>query len=167
MRLACALAFLLETSLIGAASDTSGASFGPRRFLDLIPFAVVGIAAVGVRIGPRFDWIAVGALCAWNLVLIANYEYVIGPNHATGYAALIRGQGSAIQYVPRLFAKGAVVRDLVLWSQAHTTCDPIRGLALFVLEAVCLAITLAAAILPRRPKPATSPAAAEPQGPSR
>jgi hypothetical protein len=167
MQAACVLAFLLETLVIGAASDTSGASFGPRRFLDLIPFAVVGIAAVAARIGPRFDWITVGALCAWNLVLIANYEYVIGPSHATGYAALIRGQGTAIQYVPRLFAKGAVVRDLVLWSQAHTSFDPIRGVTLFVLEAICLAIALAAAILPRRPMSATSPAAAEPHGPSR
>jgi len=152
MQVACALAFLLEALVIGAASDTSGASFGPRRFLDLVPFAVVGIAAVAARIGPRFDWIAIGALCAWNLVLLANYEYVIGPSHATGYAALIRGQGVAIQYVPRLFAKGAVVRALVLWSQGRTSFDPIRGLTLFVLEAVCLAIAVAAAILPRRPK---------------
>jgi hypothetical protein len=152
MQVACVLAFVVETLVIGAASDTSGASFGPRRFLDLIPFAVVGIAAVAARIGPRFDWVAVGALCAWNLLLIASYEYVVGPSHATGYGALIRGQGSAVQYVPRLFAKGAVVRDLVLWAQAHTSFDPIRGVALFALEAACLAIALAAAIWPGGPK---------------
>lgn len=150
MKLACGLAFLLETLVIGAASDTSGASFGPRRFLDLIPFAVVGIAMMSARIGPRFDWLSVGALCTWNLVLIANFEYVIGPSHSTGYAALIRGQGFAVQYVPRLFAKGSVVRDLLLWSQAHVRFDPVRGLSLFVLQAGCLAIAMAAALLGRR-----------------
>ena len=149
MKLACGLAFVLETLVIGAASDTSGASFGGRRFLDLMPFAVVGTAAMAARIGPRFDWLAVGALCAWNFVLIANFEYVIGPSQATGYAALIRGQASAVQYVPRLFAKGAVVRDLLLWSQAHSRFDPIRGLSLLVLEAACLAIALAAALFRR------------------
>ena len=153
MKLACGIAFLLETFVIGAASDTSGASFGARRFLDLVPFAVVGTAAMAARIGPRLDWLAVGALCAWNFVLIANFEYVIGPSHASGYAALIRGQASAVQYVPRLFAKGAVVRDLLLWSQAHSQFDPIRGLSLLVVEASCLATALAAALFRRGPVP--------------
>ena len=147
MKVACVLAFLLETLISGAVTDTGGAAFGARRFLDLIPFAVVGMAAIAARIGPRFDWLAVGALCAWNFILMANFEYVIGPSHATGYAALIRGQASALQYVPRLFGKGAVVRDLLLWSQAHSRFDPIRGLCLLVLEAACLAIALAAALL--------------------
>jgi len=153
MKIACGLAFVLETLVIGAASDTAGASFGSRRFLVLIPFAVVGMAAIAARIGPRFDWLAIGALCAWNFVLLANFEYVIGPSHATGYVALIRGQATAVQYVPRLFAKGAVVRDLLLWSQAHSQFDPIRGLSLLVLEASCLATTLAAALFRRGPVP--------------
>ena len=151
IKLACGLAFLLETFVIGAASDSAGAAFGPRRFLDLIPFAVIGTAALAARIGPRFDWLAVGALCLWNFVLIANFVYVIGPSHATGYAALIRGQISAAQYVPRLFAKGAVVRDLLPWPQANSRFDPIRGLTLLALEAVCLGIALAAALVHRGP----------------
>lgn len=147
MRVACALAFLLETLISGAATDTGGAAFGARRFLDLIPFAVVGTAALAERIGPRFDWLAVGALGAWNFILIANFEYVIGPSQATGYAALIRGQASALEYVPRLLAKGAVVRDLFLWSQADLRFDPIGGLSLLVLEAGCLTIALTAALM--------------------
>jgi hypothetical protein len=165
MKVACGLAFLLETLVIGAATDTSGASFGPRRFLDLLPFAVVGTAAMAARMGPRLDWLPVGALCAWNFVLIANYEYVMDPVHAAGYATLIRGQGSAVQYVPRLFAKGAVVRDLLLWSQAHARFDPIRGVSLLVLEASCLLIALAAASGRRSGAPPRSPAAAGRTGP--
>jgi len=154
MKLACGLAFVLETLVIGATSDTAGASFGPRRFLVLIPFAVVGMAAMAARIGPRFDWLAIGALYAWNFVLMANFEYVIGPSHAMGYGALIRGQATAVQYIPRLFAKGAVVRDLLLWSQAHSRFDPIRGLSLLVLEGACLAIALAAALMRKMPESA-------------
>ena len=147
MKLACVVAFLLETLVIGAASDTSGASFGPRRFLELTPFAVLGLAGIATRIGPRFDWLTVGILCTWNLVLMANFEYVIGPSHATGYAAFVQGQGTAVQYVPRLFAKGSVVRDLLLWSQAHVRFDPVRGLFILFLQAGCLAIAMAAALL--------------------
>jgi len=157
MKVACALAFVLETLINGAVTDTGGAAFGARRFLDLIPFAVVGMAALAARIGPRFDWPAVGALCAWNLILIANFEYVIGPSHATGYVALIRGQASAVQYMPRLFAKGAVVRDLFLWSPAHSRFNPIHGLSLLVLEAACLAIALAASLLRSGPASASNP----------
>jgi len=159
MKLACALAFLLETVISGSAPDSVGAAFGARRFLDLIPFAVVGMAAVAARLGSRFDWPAVGALCAWNLILIANFEYVVGPSHDPGYAALFLGQGAALPYVPRLFAKGAVVRDLLLWSQTHGRFDPIGGLSLLAAEAACLAAALAAT---RWPRAATSAIATTP-----
>jgi hypothetical protein len=156
MRLACAFAFLLETVISGSVPDSSGAAFGARRFLDLIPFAVVGMAAVAARLGSRFDWPAVGALCAWNLILIANFEYVIGPSGDPGYAALFLGQGAALPYVPRLFAKGAVVRDLLLWSQTHTRFDPAGGLSLFAAEAACLAAAMAATRWPRTAASATA-----------
>ena len=121
------------------------------------------MAALAARLGPRFAWPLVGALCAWNLILIANFEYVVGPRHETGYAALLLGQGAALSYVPRLFAKGAVVRDLLLWSQAHTRFDPIGGLTLFALEACCLAVALAAALWCRAPASAQAKAPA-PEG---
>ncbi len=156
MRLACAFAFLLETVISGSVPDSSGAAFGARRFLDLIPFAVVGMAAVAARLGSRFDWPAVGALCAWNLILIANFVYVIGPSGDPGYAALFLGQGAALPYVPRLFAKGAVVRDLLLWSQTHTRFDPAGGLSLFAAEAACLAAAMAATRWPRTAASATA-----------
>jgi hypothetical protein len=153
MKLACALGFLLETLITGAAPDSGGAAFGPRRFLDLIPFAVIGLAAVVTRIGPRFGWAVVGVLSAWNLVLLANFEYVMSASQDRGYAGLLSGQLAALPDIPRLFGKGAVVRDLVLWRQAHTRFDPVGGLALLVLEAACLAT--AAAIATRRPRAST------------
>ena len=156
MRLACALAFLLETVISGSAPDSGGAAFGARRFLDLIPFAVVGMAAVAARLGSRFDWPVVGALCAWNLTLIANFEYVVGPSGDPGYAGLLAGQAAALAYVPRLFAKGAVVRDLLLWSQAHVHFDPVGGLSLLALEAACLAAALVATRWPRTAASATA-----------
>jgi hypothetical protein len=155
MKIACVLAFVLELVISGSVPDDVGAAFGPRRLLDLIPFAVVGIAAVAARVGPRFDWPIVGALCAWNLTLVANFEYVFGPRYDLGYAGLFMGQGSALAYVPRLFAKGAVVRDLLLWPQAHTRFDPVGGVSLLVLEAACLAAALVVAT--RRPRTSQSP----------
>jgi hypothetical protein len=160
LQLACVLAFLLEILISGAAPDDVGAAFGPRRLLDLIPFAVVGIAALTERLGPRFGWLAVGALCAWNLLLVANFEYVFGPRYDPGYAGLFTGQSSAVAFLPRLFAKGAVVRDLLLWSQAHTRFDPVGGISLLVLEAACLAPALL--IATRRPRAATPAVPAAP-----
>jgi hypothetical protein len=155
IKLACAFAFLLEFVIDGSIRDYGGAAFGARRLLDLFPFAVVGLAAVVARIGPRFDWAVIGALCAWNLALIANFEYVISAGQERGYAGLLLGQLAALPDIPRLFAKGAVVRDLLLWSQAHTRFDPVGGISLLVLEAACLATALL--IATRRPRAARPP----------
>jgi hypothetical protein len=148
--IACVLAFLIEVLITGSAPDNGGVAFGPRRFLDLIPFAVVGIAAVAARLGTRLDWPVVGALCAWNLALVANFTYVVPAGTSPSYGELLRGQGTAVSHVPRLFAKGAVVRDLLLWKQAHTRFDPVGGISLLVLEVGCVAAALAAALWPRR-----------------
>jgi hypothetical protein len=153
LKLAGAIAVVLETMIIGSAPDDVGVSFGPRRFLDLIPFAVVGLAALAARLGPRFDWPAIGVFCFWNLTLEANFVYVAGPGRNPGYAGLFLGQGPALSYLPRLFAKGAVLRDLLLLGQAHARFDPVRGISLLVLESGCVAAALAAALLPRRNVP--------------
>ena len=143
MRLACAIAFLLEAAIIGSAPDSAGRAFGDRRFLDLIPFAVVGIACAAEWLGRRFDWLVVAALSAWNITLLANFEYVIGSGNDPGYVGLLVHQAAALQYIPRLFTKGAVVRDLVLWGRAHTRFDPLGGISLLVLEAACLGAAIA------------------------
>jgi hypothetical protein len=153
LKLAATIALVLEVAVTGAAPDSVGAAFGPRRFLDLIPFAVIGMAAVTQRLGSRFDWAVVAALGAWNLTLISNFEYVFGLSQDPGYAGLIKGQGPALTYVPRLFAKGAVVRDLLLWGQAHTRFDPVGGIFLLILESGCVAAAWAAAHVPRRNLP--------------
>jgi len=137
LKLACGLAFLLEIAVIGSASDTAGSAIGPRRFLCLLPFAVVALVALIARLRPWIGYVALATLSAWNLVLMANLEYVTAGNDP-GSAGLTVGQLAAVQYVPRLFAKGAVVRDLVLWRQAHTGFDLVGGLTLLALEAACV-----------------------------
>lgn len=145
-KLACALAFLVEVVIEGSVGDLGGSAFGARRLLDLLPFAVVGLAAVAERIGPKFGWAVVGVLSIWNLVLIANFEYVMNNgSQDRGYGGLLLGQMAALPDIPRLFGKGAVVRDLLLWGQAHIRFDPVGGVALLVLEAACLAAAVAVA----------------------
>jgi len=153
LKLACVGAFLLEVLVTGSAPDDAGAAFGPRRFLDLIPFAVVGIASIAARLGTRLDWPVVGALCAWNFSLAANFDYLFGPRYDPGYASLLVGQLESLPYVPRLFAKGAVVRDLLLWNQAHTNFNPVGGLSLLAFEAVCLGAGMVVAVRRRRSGP--------------
>jgi hypothetical protein len=149
MKVACGIAFLVEVLIIGWAPDTVGAAFGPRRFLDLIPFAVIGLAAAAARFGPRLDWPVIGAFCVWNLVLVTNFEYVMAHGRDPGYAGLISGQLKALPYIPRLAAKGAAIRDLVLWKQAHEPFNPIGGLSLLALETASVA---AAWVVARRLK---------------
>ncbi len=140
--LACLIAFLLQLAIIGAAPDSAGRAFGARRFLDLIPFAVVGLAAFWVRFR-LLSASAVVALTVWNLTLEANFEYIMKSGSTVGYRELLLGQLSAVSFLPRLFAKGAVVRDLLLWPQAHTRFDPVGGTALLAAEIVCVIVALA------------------------
>ncbi len=153
-QLAFVVAVVLETAVISSAPDTAGRSFGGRRFLDLLPFAAVGFAALAARIDWRIDLIGVVVICAWNLLLEANFEYVMGSSVAAGYSAIVAGQGAAVGYLPRLFAKGVVVRDLVQWRQSHARFDPVEGTMLLFLEAVCVAVGLTAA----RWRPSSRPA---------
>jgi len=147
LQLAAVLAFVLETLLIGSAPDTVGAAFGSRRYLDLIPFAVVGMAGIAERPGPRFDWAAIGALCAWNVTLVASFEYVFG-RRDPGYAGLIIGQVRALPYLPHLLAKGAVIREA--GSLGTTRFELIRAGGLLALEALALAAAIWTAVGVRR-----------------
>jgi hypothetical protein len=155
LQLACALAFVVELIIDGSIGDYGGAAFGARRLLDLFPFAAVGLAAVAARIGPKFAWAGAAVLSAWNLALIASFVYVTGAARGGGYTGLLTAQLAAVPDIPKLFAKGAVVRDLLLWEHAHTRFDPVGGISLFVLEAACVAVALAVAT--RRPRESRSP----------
>ena len=132
LKLAALIAFVVEAVVIGSVPDFPGVSFGARRFLELVPFAAVGLAALAQRLGPRLGPALVGAACVWNLILVASYDYVLRGVADPGYAGLLRAQVSALGYVPRLFVKGTVLRDLVL------ARDFAGGLALLVLEAFCV-----------------------------
>jgi hypothetical protein len=66
-----------------------------------------------------------------------------------GYGGLLTAQLTAIPDIPRLFGKGAVVRDLVLWSRTNGRFDPVGGLSQLALEAACLATAILVARRPR------------------
>lgn len=152
--LAAVIAFVLEFVIVSWAPDTAGRAFGSRRFLDLFPFAVVGFATFVSRF-PRFGWLPLAALSAWNLVLEANFEYVMNSSSPVSYLALLKGQESALSFVPRLFVKGAVVRDLVFWRQLHSHFNPVGGFAVLAAELTCGLAAAAVAFSQNLRRPAT------------
>jgi hypothetical protein len=136
---AAAYAFLVELALNGAAPDWwGGYAFGARRFLDLTPFVVVGLAAVAGRLPNWLAWLAAAVFAGWNLLLVANLTYVIRADRDPGFGGLLVGQVSAVRHVPNLFAQGEVVRDLLLWPALGRPFAPAPGLSLAMLEAVCV-----------------------------
>ncbi len=146
LKAAFAYALIVQALINGAAPDWwAGFSFGMRRFLDLTPFFVLGLAAVATRIPPAVAWAAAGLLAAWNVLLIANFTYVIRTDHDPGYGGLIAGLLPAVGYLPHLIAQGAVVRALVLWPVLRIPFDPLTGLTVLGLEALCLGAALALA----------------------
>lgn len=139
-------ALAVETLINGSVPDWwGGFAFGARRFLDLVPFFVLGAAALAARVGVRRAWWGIWALAAWNLVLIANFTYVIRTDHDPGYRGLVAGQLPALGHLPNLFAQGAVVRDLVLWPVLGQPFRPREGLGLLLALAVAVAIAALAA----------------------
>jgi len=126
LRLAMAFSLLFETAINGAVGDWwGGLAFGQRRFLDLLPYFAIGLAALAERLRPALAWAAAGLLTAWNFVLWANFIYVIHADTDPGLK-LITGQLRALLYVPRLFGQGYVLRH--------------GDLLLLALEAACLAV---------------------------
>jgi hypothetical protein len=139
LQLAFVWAFGFELAIQGSAPDWwGGHAFGPRRFLDLVPFWCLGLAALAQRLRPWAAGLAAAALSAWNLLLVANFEYVIRVDRDPGYWGLLRGQMAALSDLPRLAVQGGVVRDLVLWPLLHRPPGVGAGLALLALEALAL-----------------------------
>jgi len=149
LRFACVFAFLTQTLIDGAAPDWwGGAAFGARRFLDLVPFWAIGLAALAERLPAAVAWAATGLLAAWNVVLVANLQYVTGGNADPGTGGLLAGQAAALPYLGHLAAQGVVVRSLVLWPVLGIRPEPLAGLAWLAAEAACVAIV---ALLLARP----------------
>jgi hypothetical protein len=139
LALAALVAFAVELLIDGSAPDWSGGlSFGMRRFLDLLPFVVVGLTELVRRMHPWVSAIGGSLLALWNFVLVANFLYVIKVDRDVGYAGLVRGQLEALRHVPRLLAQGGVVRALLLWRPLHEPFEPGFGLLLLALEGACL-----------------------------
>ncbi len=151
LQLACVLAFVIETLVNGTTPDWSGgAAFGARRFLDLTPFFALGLAALAERAGAPFAWTVTAVLVAWNVLLTADFDFVLRTIDDPGYAGLLRHQLHPLAYVPRLAAQGAVVRDLGLWRLVGRPLAIGPGLALLAAEAACVAAALALALSPAR-----------------
>ncbi|HEX6348170.1 MAG TPA: glycosyltransferase family 39 protein [Candidatus Dormibacteraeota bacterium] len=143
-QLAAVYAFLVELVLNGAAPDWwGGYAFGGRRFLDLTPFVVVGLAVVAARLPAAVAWAGAAVFVAWNALLVSNLTYVIRADRDPGLEGLLAGQLSEVSHLPNLFAQGAVVRGVVLGRPPGLA----TALLLAVLEALCL---VPAALLVRR-----------------
>jgi len=122
-----------------------GSSFGGRRYLVLMPFFIVGFTTLAQRLSTQVALWAVAVLTAWNIALMANLTYLIADRYDPGYVRLFGGQLKALQYVPREFVQGHAVRALVLWHVLHEAPDPVKGLTLLTLEAVCVVACMAIA----------------------
>jgi hypothetical protein len=149
LSLAAAVALVLQLQLEGSAPDWwGGHSFGMRRLLVLLPFAAVGLAALAARLAGRSRLLMAAAvlLVAWNVLLVANFQYVIRSDRDAGYMGLLGGQLSAVRFAPRLAGQGGVVRWLVLWAPLRQPFQPAAGLALLGLETLSLAAALAVAL---------------------
>jgi hypothetical protein len=145
-QVAALYAFLVELALNGAAPDWwGGYAFGARRFLDLTPFLVVGLAGVAGRLPGWVAWLGAALFAGWNLLLAANLTYVIRADRDPGFGGLLVGQVEAVRHLPNLFAQGEVVRDLVLWPVLGKPLAPVAGMSLAILEVACLLAAVAVA----------------------
>jgi lipopolysaccharide/colanic/teichoic acid biosynthesis glycosyltransferase len=141
LRTACLYALVVQTLINGAAPDWSGgAAFGARRFIDLLPFWAFGLAALADRVPPALAWAATVISVAWNVLLIANTQYVMRTGEDPGYLGLVLGQLTALRYLPHL-AQGVVVRGLVGWAVPQRS--PGLAAALGWLGAEAVAVWLA------------------------
>lgn len=157
LQIAFVYAFAVEVAVAGAAPDWFGGyAFGMRRFVSLMPFFAIGLAAMAGKFIPTVRWVTVSAFVAWNLVLMTNFTYVIKVTGDPGYGPLLTGQLQAIKFLPHLFSQGAVGRALIFWPALHLRFDPIYGLTLFAGEIACVA--LAGVLLRRLPELRLTPA---------
>jgi len=144
LQLAFVYAFCAELVINGAAPDWwGGFAFGARRFLDLLPFWALALGALAQALRPRVAWALTALLAAWNVVLIANFAYVIRLDRDPGYAGLLSGQLQALQYVPHLFAQGAAVRSLLPGHLVTGALPPAAGLGILILELAAIGVAAA------------------------
>ena len=148
IRLAAVMALLIEIGISGAQADWWGGHvFGMNRMLDLLPLFAVGLAQLAVRVPWIWSRIAAAGLLLWNLILMANFDYVIRTDHNPGYLGLLTGQLQALPDAPRVLLRGGVGRALILWPLLKQGPNLGFGLALLLAEAACV---LAAVVVATR-----------------
>jgi hypothetical protein len=133
-----------EVLLNAALSDWSGGlAFGLRRLTDQTLLLALGFAAVFAwlrQMGTRKWAVAlVGAGIAWNVLLLAQFYYVMGDQVGPPWRQFLVGQLQAVGFVPHLFIQGTAARDLA-------TGQPIQG---FLVLAILGMAAAAAAHLGR------------------
>ena len=152
LRVACLYALVSQTLINSAVPDWWGsAAFGARRFADLAAFWAIGLTALADRLPRALTRAFVAVAAIWNVLLIANLDYVIRSPGDPGYPGLLAGQVAAVRYVPQVLARGVVVRDLLLTRPS--------GLAWLAAEAACVLAVASLAMWARRGRGAAQPAA--------
>ncbi len=141
LQAAALLGFLIELAMMGSQADWwGGFAFGPRRFLVLLPVFAVGLAAIIQRLPRPVAIAGCVAMIGWNILLLADFIYVIKADRDLGFGGLISAQIQALPYVPHIFADGGAVRALVLWHWLDTSPDVRFGIAVLGAEAACLMV---------------------------
>jgi hypothetical protein len=94
-----------------------GNAFGARRLTDQSLLIGLGLAAsCAWLIRHRLSRVAVGVVAAgiaWTALLLAQYYYLIRLDVGPRWIDFLLGQVEAVIYLPRLFAQGTVLRELV------------------------------------------------------
>ncbi|HUY74136.1 MAG TPA: hypothetical protein VMW11_06470 [Candidatus Dormibacteraeota bacterium] len=157
LRAAGLYAFAVQIAINGSAPDWwGGASFGMRRFLDLLPFFVLGLATL-FELLPRVAATTVAALLGgWNVLLLTYYEYVLRADRDPGYLGMLTGQVAAIPYLPHVLFGGDATRNIAEGLLARDGRLG-AGLLLLLIEALCVAAALVVARLVARDLPPTPP----------
>lgn len=126
-----------EVLLNAALSDWSGGlAFGLRRLTDQTLLLALGFGAVFAwlrRVGAaKWALALVSAGIAWNILLLAQFYYVMRGQVGAPWSQFLVGQLQAVGFVPRLFIQGTAARDL---AAGH----PIQGFLVLAILGVAAA----------------------------
>jgi Dolichyl-phosphate-mannose-protein mannosyltransferase len=120
-----------EVLLNAALSDWSGGvAFGLRRLTDQSLLLALGFAAVfaWLRKAGAAHWglAVLGAGIAWNVLLLAQFYYVMRGQAGAPWGQFLTGQLQAVGFVPHLFVQGTAARDVA-------TGHPLEGFAVLII----------------------------------
>jgi hypothetical protein len=108
---------LLDVYLNASLSDWYGGSaFGARRLTDQTLLLAIGFAALFDWLAKRRVAVAAPVLTAfgvgWTVLLMARFYYIPQVDAGLPWSGFMSGTFDGIQYIPRLFFQGTVIRDV-------------------------------------------------------